>query len=54
MKKYNKRGFNDLLPAFYLSYKKYPTLNRKTILLQISYFMSYNLNIYKNINDKEE
>ena len=54
VKKYNKRGFNDLLPAFYLLYKKYPTLNRKTILLQLSYFMSYNLNLYKYIPDKDE
>jgi hypothetical protein len=54
VKKYNKRGFNDLLPAFYLLYKKYPTLNRKTILLQLSYFMSNNLNIYKYILDKDE
>ena len=51
IKSYNKRGFNDLLPAFYFIHKKYPILNKKPIILQISHFMSYNLNIYKN---KEE
>ena len=52
-KSYNKRGFNDLLPAFYFIFKKFPILDRKPILLQISYFMSYKLNIYKNLNDNE-
>ena len=52
---YMKRGLNDLLPVFYFILKKYPILDKKPILLQISYFMSYKLNIYKNINeiDKE-
>ena len=52
---YMKRGLNDLLPVFYFILKKYPILDKKPILLQISYFMSYKLNIFKNINeiDKE-
>ena len=52
---YMKRGLNDLLPVFYFILRKYPILDKKPILLQISYFMSYKLNIYKNINeiDKE-
>ena len=53
MKSYNKRGFNDLLPAFYFIFKKFPILDRKPILLQISYFMSYKLNIYKSLNENE-
>ena len=53
IKKYNKRGFKDLLSSFYLIYKKFPILNKKPIILQISYFVSYNLNIYKNRNYDE-
>ena len=48
IKKKAKRGFNDLLPVFYFIYKKYSILNKKPILLDISYFMSYELNIYKD------
>jgi len=51
MNSYIKRSFNDLLPIFYFIYKKYPILDRKPILLQTSYFMSYNLNIYKKLVD---
>ena len=53
IRKYNKRGFNDLLSSFYFIYKKFPVLNKKPIILQISYFVSYNLNIYKNKNEDE-
>ena len=53
IKKYTKRGFKDLLSSFYLIYKKFPVLNKKPIILQISYFVSYNLNIYKNRNNDE-
>ena len=53
-KSYIKRGFNDLVPVFYLIYKKYPILDKKPVLLQISYFMSYTLNIYKNISNSEK
>ena len=48
-----KRGFNDLIPVFYFIYKKYPILDKKPVLLQISYFMSYTLNIYKNIKEND-
>ena len=51
MNSYIKRSFNDLLPIFYFIFKKYPILDRKPILLQTSYFMSYNLNIYKKLVD---
>lgn len=51
MNSYIKRNFNDLLPVFYFIFKKYPILDRKPILLQTSYFMSYNLNIYKKLVD---
>ena len=51
---YMKRGLNDLLPVFYFILKKYPILDKKPILLQISYFMSYKLNIYKNINENDK
>ena len=53
-KSFIKRGFNDLVPVFYLIYKKYPILDKKPVLLQISYFMSYTLNIYKNISNSEK
>ena len=53
VKKINKRGFDDLLPMFYFIYKKYPVLNKKPILLQLSYFINYELNIYKNNSNKK-
>ena len=51
---YNKRGFDSLIPFFEFVHNKYPILNKKPILLQISHFLSYNLNIYgiKNELDK--
>ena len=51
---YNKRGFDTLIPFFEFVQNKYPILNKKPILLQISHFLSYNLNIYgiKNELDK--
>ena len=32
-KSFIKRGFNDLVPVFYLIYKKYPILDKKPVLL---------------------
>ena len=43
---YKKRGFDTLVPFFDFVYKKKPILNKKPIIVQISYFLSYNLNIY--------
>lgn len=50
LKVYNKRGFDTLLPFFNFVFKKKPILNKKPILLQVSYFLSYNLNVYGNNN----
>ena len=43
---YKKRGFDTLVPFFDFVYKKKPILNKKPIIVQISYFLSYNLNVY--------
>ena len=50
---YNKRGFNDLIP-FFQFVSKYKDLNKKPILLQISYFLSYNLNVYGINNELDK
>ena len=51
---YIKREFQMLTPFFQFVFKKRPILNKKPILLQISYFLSYKLNVYgiKNELDK--
>ena len=51
---YIKREFEMLTPFFQFVFKKRPILNKKPILLHISYFLSYNLNVYgiKNELDK--
>ena len=51
---YNKRSFNVLLPFFDYVYKKKPILNKKPILLQVSYFLSYNLNVYGINNELDK
>ena len=48
---YNKRGFDTLIPFFDYIYKKKPILNKKPIILQVSYFLSYKLNVF-GINNK--
>lgn len=51
---YNKRTFDNLFPFFNYIYRKQPILNKKPIILQVSYFLSYKLNVYglKNELDK--
>ena len=51
---YNKRSFNVLLPFFDYVYKKKPILNKKPILLQVTYFLSYNLNVYGINNELDK
>jgi len=51
---YNKRSFNIVLPFFDYVYKKKPILNKKPILLQVSYFLSYNLNVYGINNELDK
>ena len=43
---FRKRGFDTLLPFFDYIYKKKPILNKKPIILQVSYFLSYILEVH--------
>ena len=54
VKTYNKRGFNLLVPLFTYIHKKQPILNKKPIILQISYFLSYILNVYGFDNELDK
>ena len=54
LKTYIKRGFNNLVPFFSYMIRKQPILNKKPIIVQISYFLSYNLNVYGIDNELDK
>ena len=51
---YNKRGFDNLFPFFNYIYRKQPILNKKPIILQVSYFLSHKLNVYGLNNELDK
>ena len=51
---YIKRGYNTLFPFFNYIYRKQPLLNKKPIILQVSYFLSYKLNVYGLNNELDK
>ena len=51
---YNKRGYDTLFPFFTYIYKKQPILNKKPIILQVSYFLSHKLNVYGLNNELDK
>ena len=51
---YNKRGYDTLFPFFNYIYRKQPILNKKPIILQVSYFLSYKLNVYGLNNELDK
>ena len=51
---YRKRGFDTLLPFYDYIYKKQPILNKKPIILQVSYFLSYDLEVHGLSNELDE
>ena len=51
---YNKRSFDTLFPFFNYIYRKQPILNKKPIILQVSYFLSHKLNVYGLNNELDK
>ena len=51
---YIKRGYDTLFPFFNYIYRKQPLLNKKPIILQVSYFLSYKLNVYGLNNELDK